>query len=76
VRERAEEAKKSTRVLESWRNETVNENEFSNVGLYEYGNAKRQRFPSVDEDATCTFQVKYGEISPQKRFVRRATPTH
>jgi len=48
---------------------------FFNVGLYEYGNVKRHHFPTVQEDATCTLQVKYGEMSPQKRFVCRATPT-
>ena len=51
----------------------MNENEFSNVGLYKYGNVKRQRFPTVDEDTTCTLRVKYGEMSPKKCFVHRAT---
>ena len=50
--------------------------EFSNVGLYMYGNVKRQCFPAVDESATCTFEIECGETSPHKRFVRRSTPTH
>ena len=54
----------------------MNGSEFSNVDLYEYGNVKRQRFPTVDEGATCALEIEFSEISPQKRFVHRATPTH
>ena len=41
--------RRAQRVFVGFRNETANENEFSNVGLYEYGNVKRQHFPTIDE---------------------------
>jgi len=49
---------------------------FPNVNLNNYGNGERQRLPTVDEDATCASEIKYGEMSPKKRFVRCATPAH
>ena len=54
----------------------MNGSRFLNVNLNDYGNGKRQRLSTVDEDATCASMIQYGEMSPQKRFVRRATPIH
>jgi len=47
-----------------------------NVNLNGYGNGKRQRLSTVDEDATCVSRIKCGEMSHHKRFVRCATSTH